>query len=187
MQQPLRSPSVKPDVVIRHTRASEAELLPEVERSAGEAFRSVPGLAWVADDDVLGSGEHRRLAEAGTSWVALVGVRPIGFVCAERFGRDLHIQQIAVRTEAQGQGIGRGLMRVVLEHAIESGAASVTLTTFRELPFNEGFYLDLGFQTLEEGGLDDRLRQTLADEARAGFPATQRCAMQLRLGRQDRT
>lgn len=165
-------------ISIRRTRLDETGLLPEVERSAGEAFRDIPDLAWVADDEVTGPREHHRLASLGTSWVAVSDDQLLGFACAERFGPDVHVWIVAVRREAQGQGLGTRLMHTVLEYAFDSRAARVTLTTFRGVPFNEPFYERLGFMVVPPGGLDDRLRRTLAAEAAAGFPAERRCAMQ---------
>ena len=171
-------PMTAPTISIRPTRLDETGLLPEVERSAGEAFRDIPDLAWVADDEVTGPREHHRLASLGTSWVAVSDDQLLGFACAERFGHDLHVWIIAVRREAQGQGLGTRLMHTVLEYAFDSGAARVTLTTFRGVLFNEPFYQRLGFMVVPSGGLDERLRRTLAAEAAAGFPAERRCAMQ---------
>ena len=173
-----------PTVSIRPTRLDEIDLLPEVERSAGEAFRDIPDLAWVADDEVTEPREHHRLASLGTSWVAVSDEQLLGFACAERFGHDLHVWIIAVRREAQGQGLGTRLMHTLLEYAFDSGAARVTLTTFRGVRFNELFYRRLGFMVVPPGGLDERLRRTLAAEAAAGFALTRRCAMQR--FRQDR-
>ena len=164
-------------ILLRPTRADEAHFLPDVERSAGEAFRAIPELAWVADDDVTDTLEHRRLVDLGTSWVAVAGEQHVGFICAERFGPDLHVWLVAVRREAQGRGIGAELMQVVIEHAVESGAARLTLTTFRGVPWNEPFYRHLGFEAIEVGDLDERLRRVLAEEAAAGFAAERRCAM----------
>ena len=65
-------PMTAPIISIRPTRLDETGLLPEVERSAGEAFRDIPDLAWVADDEVTGPREHHRLASLGTSWVAVL-------------------------------------------------------------------------------------------------------------------
>jgi hypothetical protein len=45
--------------VIRPAIAADAALLPEVERSAGESFRSIPDLAWLADDEVTTPDDHR--------------------------------------------------------------------------------------------------------------------------------
>jgi GNAT superfamily N-acetyltransferase len=162
---------------IRTTRTDETDLLPEVERSAGEAFLELPDLAWVAADEVTSPCEHRRLAGLGTSWVAVSDDQLLGFVCAERFGPDLHIHLVAVRREAQGHGLGTRLMQTVLDHAFDSGAARVTLTTFRGVPFNEPFYRQLGFTLVPAADLDARLRRTLAAEAAAGMPAERRCAM----------
>ncbi|MCY1313558.1 hypothetical protein D9M70_640920 [compost metagenome] len=81
--------------------------------------------------------------------------------------------------ERQGLGLGRALIAAAIAHARDSSLGAVTLTTFRELAWNERFYRKLGFRTLDEEGLDPRLVQILAKEATYGLPAERRCAMRL--------
>lgn len=167
--------------MIRPTRPDETHLLPAIERSAGMAFSAIPELAWVAADDVLSAEEHRRLARAGTSWVAELDGHPVGFACAECVGADLHVHEVAVRRDLQGQGLGTRLMRSVEAHARKTDLARLTLTTFRDVPWNEPFYRRLGFSIVAPDALDDRLRRVLDEEAAAGFPSAMRCAMQMSL------
>jgi hypothetical protein len=44
--------------VIRLAEIRDAELLPGIERSAGERFRLIPELAWIADGDDLPVEHH---------------------------------------------------------------------------------------------------------------------------------
>lgn len=44
------------------------------------------------------------------------------------------------------RGIGGALVGSVCDWARASGIASVTLTTYREIPWNEPFYRRLGFE-----------------------------------------
>jgi hypothetical protein len=50
---------------IRAATLEDAQFLPEIERSSGEAFRAVPDLAWIADDAVMSAEQHAPLIEAG--------------------------------------------------------------------------------------------------------------------------
>jgi len=43
---------------IKQTRAADAAFLPTVERSAGEVFRTIPSLSWIADDDDRSVNAH---------------------------------------------------------------------------------------------------------------------------------
>ena len=58
------------DYRIRTSRDEDAALLPAIERSAGESFRLLPELAWIADAGVAGVDFHRRLIERGSHWLA---------------------------------------------------------------------------------------------------------------------
>lgn len=163
---------------IRLTTIEDVRLLPGVEYSAGERFRDIPHLAWIADDDVMTTETHLKSVKEGTSWVAEVDHQVVGFVCAESAAQDLHIWELAVRREWQAKGLGRKLMSTVLDHARRNRFKSVTLTTFREVPWNEPFYRSLGFEVLENEKMDSRLKQILADEVQHGIPGDLRCAMQ---------
>ncbi|MGF6175523.1 GNAT family N-acetyltransferase [Ensifer sp. 4252] len=176
------------NALIRLTREDDTPALPDIERSSGEAFRVVPELAWIADDDVQSVAAHLEFVRCGLSWVAVDDRdRPLGFLCAEISDGALHIWQLAVLHERQGFGLGRALIAAAIAHARGRSLGEVTLTTFRELAWNECFYRKLGFLTLGEEGLDARLAQILAKEATYGLPAERRCAMRLSLndGQQD--
>jgi GNAT superfamily N-acetyltransferase len=171
------------EVMIRRTRSNEAAALPEIERSAARAFTAIAELAWLVDGDVLSEAQHRRFIAMGGSWLALRDGRAIGFACAELVGTDLHIWEVAVRHEQQGLGVGRRLLGVVVAAARTAAASRITLTTFRDVPWNEAFYRSLGFETVPAGELDARLRRLLELEAAAGLPLQRRCAMRLVLTR----
>jgi len=56
---------------IRIAKDRDAQALPDIERSAGQVFREIPELAWIADDEDLTVERHRELIAKGTSWVAV--------------------------------------------------------------------------------------------------------------------
>jgi ribosomal protein S18 acetylase RimI-like enzyme len=57
----------------------------------------------------------------------------------------LLLENIAIDPAAQGQGIGRRLMRRVEERAVEMGYAMVRLYTNKSFATNLDFYLGLGY------------------------------------------
>ena len=167
---------------VRKADDHDAALLPHVERSAGEAFRAIPDLAWIADDDVQSLEAHRRSLRAGCSWVIVDDYdRPFGFLSAERFDTDLHIGTLAVEQEQQGRGAGRALIETAIAFAREQGLGAVTLTTFRAVPWNEPLYARFGFVTLAPEEMSPRLFQILSREKANGLPGDRRCAMRLDL------
>lgn len=166
---------------IRLAISADVALLPPIERSAGQIFTQVEGLEWIATDEVMSEEQHQVAIDAGTSWVACDADRPIAFVSAELADHELHINEISVHQEAMGQSIGRALMLQAIDHARSEELDAVTLTTFRKVQWNEGYYQRLGFITLATDELDERLAAILAAEVGAGLPRDLRCAMRLTL------
>ncbi|MBS0297776.1 MAG: GNAT family N-acetyltransferase [Proteobacteria bacterium] len=163
---------------IRPTRPEEAALLPAIERSAGEAFRVYPDLAWLADGDDLPAEHHALRIAEGLSWVAVDAAdAPFGFLIAERFEGALHIEELDVRQDRQGRGVGRALLRHVIAWARAEGLHAVTLTTFRDVAWNAPFYAREGFELLEGEAIDARLQALLVAEADRGLKPEGRCAM----------
>jgi len=165
-------------VQIRHAVSADAALLPDIERSAGALFRTLPDLAWIADHDVMSAKAHLARIDEGTVWVAQDEESSlIGFLTAERVGDELHIWEISVHAGHQGRSIGRQLMEAAEAYARRAGISALTLTTFRGVPWNEPFYARLGFETQEGPAIGDRLSALLRDEVLDGLPGERRCAM----------
>ncbi|WP_040485064.1 GNAT family N-acetyltransferase [Lutibaculum baratangense] len=167
---------------IRHASLRDADELPEIERSSGEIYRGVPGLEWIADDDVQSAELHRRLITEGVAFVAEEELRGrVGFLNGELAPDGLHIWQLAVHPACQRRGIGRRLIEAAETLAASRGANALTLTTFRDVPWNEPYYRRLGFRTLPASEVGSRLRLILQKERQGGLPMDRRCAMMKRL------
>jgi predicted GNAT family acetyltransferase len=74
----------------------------------------------------------------------------------------------------QGKGVGRQLIACAVEHARKLGLTSLTLTTFRDVPWNAPFYARLGFEIVTE--LTPELRQKREEEAAHGLAYDSRYA-----------
>ncbi len=165
-------------ISIRAASERDADDLPEIERSSGAVFREWPGLEWIADDTVQSADQHRALIAQGVALVAKdEEAGAVGFLNGELTPDGLHIWQIAVHHDWQGQGIGRRLIAAVRQVAEERGAKALVLTTFKDVPWNEPYYRRLGFHTLAEGAITTRLLKVLENEGKAGIPVELRCAM----------
>jgi GNAT superfamily N-acetyltransferase len=169
-------------IIIRPAVNTDAPFLPAIERSAGEAFRAIDDLAWIADADDLPVERYAALIAGGATWVALDDAGAIaGFVCGEVFGDELHIWEMAVRHDRQRAGLGKRLLDTATSWAATQGLHRVTLTTFRTIGWNEPFYRRAGFRTLADEQLSTRLAETLRAEVANGMPGERRCAMCLDL------
>lgn len=168
---------------IRLARENDTALLSVVERSAARRFQMVPGLEWLADGGVLGEAVHLRCIRGGTCWVAVdEHDSPVGFLSAEVVAeREFHIHEMWVSETFQGHGIGRALLEAAIEWAVIHHFAALTLTTFRDVPWNAPFCSRCGFEVLSVSGLDERLSGLLREEVEEGFAEGTRCAMRFSL------
>lgn len=163
---------------VRLATPHDAPLLPAVERSAGELFRTLPELGWLAEGEPITEARHRQWIDSGTVWVAVdANDIPVGFLDAEVFGDTLHVWEISVHRRWHGRGIGRALLDTASGHARDAGLARLTLTTFRDVPWNAPYYARMGFTCVDADSLCARLRAVLDGETAAGLPAAWRCAM----------
>lgn len=169
-------------VRVRLATPNDVPRLPAVERSAGELFRALPGLQALADSEPISESCHDAWVAQGTEWVMTdaKGV-PVGFLAAEVFDDVLHVWEMSVHRQWQHRGMGRALMDAAVAYARDAGLHALTLTTFRDVPWNAPFYARMGFAPMATDDLDVRLQATLADEIAAGLPAERRCAMQRRI------
>lgn len=164
-------------MTIRFATLADASLLPDIERSSGEAFRDVRDLAWIADDDVTPAERHAALVGQGTVWVASdPDGRLVGFLSAELHRDALHIWQMSVLSDQQRKGVGRALIGAAESWAESNQLTALTLTTFRSVAWNAPFYQSCGFKFVDPE-LHPMLLATLEAERQAGLPFEQRCAM----------
>ncbi|KAJ5963138.1 GCN5- N-acetyltransferase [Penicillium waksmanii] len=167
---------------IRQAEARDAPLLPAVERSAAQAFLQLPKHAWLADGDTQSVEQHLKFIKDGFEWVAVDAKdAPIAFLNGNLTKKTFHIHEVSVQSIHQGKRVGRNLMETVIRWAVTSDCSSVTLTTFRNVPWNEGFYRSLGFRTLDSSELTPELNIIMKHEAEAGLLIDERCAMCLRM------
>lgn len=164
---------------IRPTTLNDIAALPAIERAAAGRFRDFPALAWLADGEVISAEQHLDYVERGLSWLALANDQPVGFILAEAHPSSLFIVELSVDLDWQGKGIGRQLIACVAGHARTLGLASLTLTTFRDVPWNAPFYAKLGFEYVAE--LTPELREKREEEAAHGLAYNSRCSMRLPL------
>ncbi|MHB9347469.1 GNAT family N-acetyltransferase [Enterobacter vonholyi] len=164
---------------IRPTTRNDVAALPAIERAAGERFREDPELAWLADGEVISTDQHLGYVERGLSWLALANDHPVGFILAEAHSSSLFIVELSVDLHWQGKGIGRQLIACVADHARKRGLTALTLTTFRNVPWNAPFYARLGFEKMTT--LTPELRRKREEETAHGFAYETRCAMRLPL------
>lgn len=151
--------------------------MPAIERAAAELFTHGVGLEGFDPDDTWEVPDLQRLIRRGHSLVAHVGETMAGFLVTQPFSRELHIWEMDVHPRFGRRGIGAGLVRAAQIDARNTGFKALTLTTFRDLPWNAPFYARLGFEEVTALDAHPRLAGELANEVDDGLPAERRCAM----------
>lgn len=180
--------------MIRAPRPDELERLRAIERSAGRAFLGV-GMPEIAADEPLPVAVLERYRASGSAWVATVDEGAPGGVIAaylivdtldrpgpgEGPGRSAHIEQVSVDPAFAGRRLGARLIEHVADEARRHGLDAVTLTTFRDVPWNAPYYERCGFRILTDDELGPGLRRVRALETDHGLDPDRRVCMRREL------
>ena len=67
----MKTNTITAGAVLRLTQESDIALLPAIERSAAQAFRQIPSLAWLADSEVISVARHHDYLETEHSLLAV--------------------------------------------------------------------------------------------------------------------
>ena len=137
---------------IRSALERDVPFLPEIERQASALFLdwaeeldlTADKLQQVTPENVFLSAQRK-----GLLWVATVNsVEVVGFALVKWVDGLVHLKELDVLPNHGRKGIGTGLVRTVCLWAEEKGIPAVTLTTFRDIPWNAPFYARLEFQVV---------------------------------------
>jgi GNAT superfamily N-acetyltransferase len=161
---------------LRPAVPADTPRLQEIERLAGRQFADV-GMPEIAAHDPEPAEALARYAGDGRSWVALDrDGDAVGYVLVDVVDGNAHVEQISVVPSYQGAGFGRALIDRVAAWAAATGLPALTLTTFRDVPWNAPLYRHLGFHDLDQADIGPELAAVLAHEATLGLdPALRTC------------
>jgi GNAT superfamily N-acetyltransferase len=171
--------------VIRLAEASDIAALPSVERRAARLFDD-----WLAEtgltreflEDVSSTTELDEARQRGHLWVAVApGGEPAGFAQVIILDGVAHLDEIDVVPEHGRQGVGSRLIDAVCNWARSAGYSKVTLSTFRDVPWNRPFYETRGFRIVERP-LPPEHRHLVAAEHDRGLRTDLRVVMERDLG-----
>jgi GNAT superfamily N-acetyltransferase len=165
------------DCQIRFAHAEELPLLSRIERSAARLFLDTP-YAFLVDADPLPLEFVQQQFQAGRVWVAVdCHELVVGYAIAREVDNTLYLQQIDVEPEHGRRGIGSALVNTVCDWAQQQGYGIVSLSTFRDIPWNAPFYSKLGFNPVNETELTTGFQQIRLKELEAGLPIFDRVIM----------
>jgi len=104
-----------------------------------------------------------------------------GFVLTSLRGDTLYLDQVSVHPGHGRRGLGAALIRRVFEDAGDRGLKTVTLSTFRDLPWNAPFYRTLGFRELPRKQVTGWMQEIETRQAEV-MDVSKRCFMRRKAG-----
>lgn len=138
-----------PSLIIRPGHAGDLDDIIRADIAASALFAPTGLLSPEALDDHVEKQALLASIDADQLDVAeLPGDGVVGFSQFTKIDDDIYLQQISVDPAFGRRGIGRLLMARLDDRAEDSGAAQITLSTFRDLAWNGPFYASLGFAEL---------------------------------------
>jgi len=168
---------------VRPAAADELGVLPAIEREAGGRFAAIASLADVPEV-LMPPGALADALARGQVWVAVApNGTVVGFAYADLIDGAVHLEELDVLEAFGRRGLGRALVAAVIADARRRGLTAVTLTTFRDVPWNAPFYARLGFRILPADALTPGLTAIFALEAARGLPRELRVVMRCDLDR----
>ena len=162
---------------IRLATPEDVLLAPELERRAGAKFSDV-GMEDIAAGEPTSAAEYSAIQEDGLLWVACDDAdRPAGFIAAKILDGCTYIHEVSVDPDFAGQKLGRRLIDTLCDWAKQRGYPLVTLSTFRDVPWNAPYYAKMGFEIVEMDALGPNHAAVRADEIDGGLDGTARVFM----------
>jgi GNAT superfamily N-acetyltransferase len=138
---------------IRPGRPDEVEAVRAIEVAAASRFGAI-GLPEIAAFDPAGPEEVLLRAQEGRLWVtADAGDRPVAFALFGEIDGTLHVEELDVHPDHARGGLGAALIERLDGIARERGLPELTLSTFRDVPWNAPYYARLGFEPIPDEAL----------------------------------
>ena len=158
--------------LIRPARPTDFDRLRDLDARAGAAFADV-GMPEIAAHEPPSHEMLAHYVRHERAWVLEDGV-VAAYLLARVVGECAHVEQVSVDPEFRGRGLGRALIDHLDGWARERSMPALTLTTFRDVPWNEPYYRRIGFvEAPAEGALAD----IVAKEAEHGLDPVRRVCM----------
>jgi len=127
------------ETAIRTAQATDVSAVREIVASAYEPWATALGFRPLPMDD-----DYAALIEAGCVFVA--GQEGVdGVIVLVDEGDCLLVENVAVRPELQGRGIGQALLAFAEEEAARHGLSALRLYTHEKMASNVALYLKLGY------------------------------------------
>ena len=167
---------------IRLARPDEVLRLREIEDEAGTIFSGL-GLIDEELDVSFPVDDLTRLVGMRQVWAGCwQDDLPVGMVIASVREGAVYVEEMDVLPEYGGRGLGARLLACVCAWARTQGRPAVTLSTFRDVPWNGPFYRKHDFRDLRPTEWTPGMRAIRQKEAQHGLCVEARVFMRRELG-----
>jgi len=162
--------------LIRRGRRDEARCLQDVERAAGKLFIAV-GMPEIAADEPTTVAHFEARARQGRLLVVMPegDDRPVGFLYWSNHDGCAYTEEVAVHPAHAGSRLGARLLDALASES--GGIKTLTLATFRDVPWNAPYYARLGFAECDCAELGPGHEAEWRKQADHGLDMTKRVFM----------
>lgn len=143
-------------------------------------------MAAIADDAPPAAENLSGYLRRGDAWVVVLDSPLIaGYLLSGVVDGCLHVEQVSIDPAFARRGAGARLIRRAAGRALDrringvvgDAPGIVTLTTFRDVPWNAPYYRRLGFEVVDEPDWGDEMRTLRAAERDRGLDSWPRVVM----------
>ncbi|HZZ13724.1 MAG TPA: GNAT family N-acetyltransferase [Paraburkholderia sp.] len=144
-------------VTFRFAAPCDVHAIRAIEFDASQRFVDV-GMAGIADAPPMDAGlVTRKIAAREIVLAVCASETVVGFVMFEPQPERFYVEELDVLTSHAGQRIGAALIEQVAQLARARHVTQLTLSTYRDVPWNAPYYRRLGFRDLAQTELDAAL------------------------------
>lgn len=141
-------------MIIRRGDIKDVPALLDIQAAAASRFVAL-GLIATADGlpEPIPPRAFERSALEGLLFTAEFDRRCVGFALCSIERPDLYLDQLSVKPDMSRKGAGSALLDAVADEASRRGLWGVSLSTFRDVPWNGPFFANQAFQEVPRSGL----------------------------------
>jgi GNAT superfamily N-acetyltransferase len=157
-------------------RSRDVPALPAIERAAARllAGRVPPSIL----EEATEVEELAAAQAAGRLWVARADDVPVGFAHVVLLSDGTpHLEEIDVDPHHGRRGLGAALVEAVCDWVERERHPGITLTTFRDVPWNLPFYARMGFVVVPTEAVTPAVAAIVRDETARGLDPERRVVM----------
>lgn len=164
--------------VFRNARLDEVVRLAEIETVAEQLFVE-HGIFTELNGETFPADELAELIAENSVWVAATVENDVavGFIILTTLGDNAHVEELDVLPEFGQCGLGAALLEHACGRAAERGFHAVTLSTFRDVPWNAPFYQKRNFRNLDAVEFTPEMIRLREIEDAKGLPVDRRVVM----------